>query len=250
VKITIGARHKQHKMNSSFPTANQPGPERQQCELISQGVFSWMIQASLAFVSLASLYVKFRFNFHREHRDFTSWSLDASKQGIAAFGAHVVNLCIAILLSMVARVDDECSAYLVNFVFNIFASFPIVWGLLRLSKRVAVRFHWKALERRGFYGAPTWQYSYFWLQSLEWTLILCSAKILAAMPLFMYSKETIALGRMLLHPLVNSPKLELVVVMIIVPSLLNVMQGSFFSSCCYCFIYQTPAVVLLTWLFC
>jgi hypothetical protein len=215
-------------MNST--TLSSPPDQKEQCQLISQGFFSVIIQSSLALVSLLSLYVKWKLDSSKEEqRDFNVWSLDALKQGCAAFAAHIENIIVAILLSATSHADDECSAYLVNFLFNILAGFPLVWVLLRTANRAARKFHWHALERRGYYGNP-FNTSVFLVQCLEWTLIVCSAKLLASVPLFIFSRNTIALGRWLLRPFEKSPRVELLVVMILVPSLLNVLQVLVFDN--------------------
>ena len=177
-------------------------------------------------MSLLSLYVKWRFG---DHRGFNEWSLDATKQGSAALGAHIVNLVVAILLSRVAKSKDECAAYLVNFLFNIMASFPLVWIALRASKHFARRLDLESLMNRGFYGDP-FRWSFFFAQCAEWTLILCSAKILAALPLFVFSQATVDLGNWILRPLHASPQVELFIVMVIVPCFLNVIQVLVFDN--------------------
>ena len=177
-------------------------------------------------MSLLSLYVKWRFG---DHRGFNEWSLDATKQGSAALGAHIVNLVVAILLSRVAKSKDECAAYLVNFLFNIMASFPLVWIALRASKQCARRLDLESLMDRGFYGDP-FRLSFFVAQCAEWTLILCTAKVVASLPLFLFSEATVDLGNWILDPLHASPEMELFIVMVIVPCLLNVIQVLVFDN--------------------
>jgi hypothetical protein len=207
-------------MNESLPLSLPRLPAS--CEILNASFFSWATQSGLALISFFSLYLKWKLQ-PGEARNFTVWSLDAAKQGSAALAAHVLNIVLALFLSKGATSHDECAAYLVNFCVNVILGFPIVFAFLRVSRSVCMWMRWTALERRGFYGSP-WRMDYFLKQTAEWIVILCGAKLLASVPLFMFNDQTVQLGMYLLRPLHRSPHLELVFVMILVPGTLNVTQ--------------------------
>lgn len=115
-----------------------PWLNRVKCELIVGG-FAIMIQMILGCVAVSSLvYKRYR---ERPQRPFKIWVLDTIKLCFGASFGHVANVGIA--LFMIAGDDatkgDECALYFVNGLMDTTLGMTILYGILRLVSRAAVR---------------------------------------------------------------------------------------------------------------
>lgn len=86
---------------------------------------------------------------------------------------------------------------------------------------------WAALRKSGEYslyrgGPPSWRV--FWAQMFAWLGLVATSKILLAVPMYLLRRQVGELGDMLFAPLREQPKVELVVVMIVGPCVLNALQ--------------------------
>ena len=159
--------------------------------------------------------------------------------------------------------SDECAFYAVNFFFDVTAGVLLVWGLLQGLERCAARCTgggaageaaagWPeeggagavpgasaarpaarpfsccgALRQSGEYaehpgGPPSCRV--FGAQLLSWLGLVACSKLLLAVPMWLLRARVGELGDVLFAPLQADPKVELVVVMVVGPCLLNALQ--------------------------
>ena len=82
-----------------------------------EDAFTSFVQALLALLALASLYLKRQ--QERPKRKFWTWAMDVSKQAFGACYAHVLNMAIAAILADNVRggfqLEDECAWYAINY---------------------------------------------------------------------------------------------------------------------------------------
>lgn len=207
--------------------ANEDG-NVEECKLLS-GDFAALLQVLLGLIALSVLVVKRLREVPR--RPLMVWAFDASKQMVGATFAHVANLLIAILLysyqQEIREKDDEavdqCALYFVNFTLDTTLGVFLNYVLLSAVVLVALRFGWSSLKTPGDYGTPvrvrTWL-----LQVFSWTVVIFSCKFLIAALIVAFQKPLGALAVLLFKPLEKYPDVELALVMIACPCLMNALQ--------------------------
>ncbi|KAF0687587.1 Aste57867_20706 [Aphanomyces stellatus] len=193
----------------------RPSPER--CQLLS-GAQSYMVQLILFVVALTSLWYKR--HVERPKRSLETWSMDVAKQGIGAVVGHFTNIFISIALP---PVTDQCVWYFLNFITDVTLGMVIALSLLRLQQELALLFNCPALFESGDYGVPP-SYRIWAVQLTAWLSIIIFSKGIVTSVLIATATPLSAIGNALFSPLVGHPFSELVVVMIIIPSFLNVVQ--------------------------
>uniref|UniRef100_A0AAV1UVT2 Uncharacterized protein n=1 Tax=Peronospora matthiolae TaxID=2874970 RepID=A0AAV1UVT2_9STRA len=208
--------------------AEQKVAPGQECKLLD-GEFAALLQVLLGLIALSVLILKRLREVPR--RPLLVWALDASKQMIGATFAHVANLGIALLLySHQQSIDkaegelvDQCALYFVNFTLD--TTFGVVLNYLLLSALalVALRWSWSALQTSGDYGTPV-QGRTWLLQVLSWIAVIFTCKMVIAAVILAFQKPLGALAVLLFKPLEKYPDVELVLVMIACPCLMNAMQ--------------------------
>ncbi|TDH66704.1 hypothetical protein CCR75_006610 [Bremia lactucae] len=182
------------------------------------------VQMLLGFLALSSLYAK----WHYEHprRPAKVWFMDAMKQGTSAAMIHVLNIFYAIGLvtySDTPSDQDQCAFYFMNVVIDTTLGVYIAYLLLQASTVLAVRQHWISLRYHGYYGSPpSWQIWGF--QLLQWCTILISMKVFVGVILFTLSTPLGWMGSLLFYPVHQHPKIELLIVMIGCPLVMNMVQ--------------------------
>ncbi|KAG1709449.1 hypothetical protein DVH05_020104 [Phytophthora capsici] len=199
-----------------------------ECKLLS-GNFAALLQVLLGVIAISVLVVKRLREVPR--RPLMVWAFDASKQMVGATFAHVVNLLIAILLySYQQRMEesgdepvDQCALYFVNFTLD--TSFGVFLNYVLLSAVVllALRFDWASLKVPGDYGTPV-QIRAWILQVISWILVISTCKFIIATLIVAFQKPLGAFAVFLFKPLEKHPEVELALVMIACPCLMNMMQ--------------------------
>ncbi|OQR86617.1 hypothetical protein ACHHYP_10346 [Achlya hypogyna] len=202
-------------------TRNTTGHER--CTLLS-GTFDTLVQVGLGLFALTVLVVK-RY-LERPMRPVKVWLFDASKQAIGAFAAHGANMFIAILLTSAASDNteaDQCAFYFVNFTLDTTFGVLLNYAFLRLLVRAAERRNWTTLQVPGDYGNPirlrTWL-----LQLSTWILIIFTVKIVIGSGIFVLEGPLGDVAAWIFHPLREHPHIELLIVMVACPCLMNGLQ--------------------------
>ncbi|KAE8889741.1 hypothetical protein PF010_g6907 [Phytophthora fragariae] len=198
-----------------------------ECKLLS-GTFAVALQILLGFIAMSVLVLKRLHEVPR--RPLMVWAFDASKQMIGATFAHVANLLIAIMLysyQQEQRTDeeavDQCALYFVNFTLDTTLGVFLNYVLLSAVVLLAHRFGWTSLKTPGDYGIPirvrTWL-----LQVISWIVVIFTCKFLIASLIVAFEKPLGAFAVLLFKPLEKHPEVELALVMIACPCLMNALQ--------------------------
>lgn len=186
--------------------------------------FTAFVQALLAFIALASLYLK----RHREipRRRFETWFMDVSKQGIGAIYAHVLNMIIAALIVANVRGDfvleDQCAWYATMYVMDTVVGLVLSIYLLALLDKVSNARNWTTLMHSGVYVGPD-RYITWGHQILAWLLILTVVKAILTFLMWAASPILGFWAAILFAPFDGNTRMELLFVMIVFPGFLNVI---------------------------
>jgi hypothetical protein len=120
--------------------------------------------------------------------------------------------------------SDQCAWYAINYVLDCGLGVPIIWCLLQATSWAARQWGCRALARTGDYEAlgrdrvcRTWL-----LQLGAWLWIVAASKVILALCMWPLGAFFGRLGLKLFEPLRPYPKVELVVVMVGLPCVLNV----------------------------
>ncbi|TDH72607.1 hypothetical protein CCR75_001031 [Bremia lactucae] len=198
-----------------------------ECKLLS-GNFAIALQILLGLIAISVLV------FKRVHevpqRPLMIWAFDAAKQMVGATCAHVANLLIAILLySFQGQMQsndeavDQCALYFVNFTldttFGIFLNYVLLSAVIQL----AYRFQWSSLQTPGDYGIPI-QLRTWVLQVFSWLFVIMVCKFIIALLIVAFQKPLVTFAGFLFQPLYKNPDIELAIVMIACPCLMNALQ--------------------------
>merc|ERR1719464_2328073 len=119
-------------------------------------------------------------------------------------------------------VASQCAWYLVNFAITVLCGVFLLWGAMGLYARAVDRFNLHFL-RSGEYGnPPSWRP---WLaQLLVWGLLASGEKaVTAALVILPLHPQLDSLAVAIERPFAPFPKLELLLVMVVAPVLLNVL---------------------------
>ncbi|XP_034529865.1 transmembrane protein 110, like [Notolabrus celidotus] len=173
--------------------------------------FGVLIQGLLAIVAFSTLMLK-RF---REpvgiRRPWRIWFFDTSKQAIGALFIHFANVFLSTLTK-----EDPCSLYLMNFLLDATLGMLVIWLAVKLVSKLVEHKEWTLLMF-GEYGDPPQAAA--WLgQCGIYLLIMVLEKGVISLVLLVpgWSK----LQEVLLSYIAD-PQMELVLVMLIVPFIVN-----------------------------
>jgi hypothetical protein len=198
------------------------------CKLLA-GQFAILIQFILAFICFLTLAIKW--HYEKPRRSTMVWVLDGTKQGVGSMTGHLANIFLSTILAASlssSSSDDECKWYLMNYLSD--ATLGILFNLsllLSLNWFLHRQYDAQQLESYGLkfgsYGTPI--SSSVWLsQLLIWLIIILIGKLLTFSCFYLISTEVDLLLSSFFHLFDGYPKVELVMVMIIVPFLLNSFQ--------------------------
>ncbi|KAK1942643.1 Store-operated calcium entry regulator STIMATE [Phytophthora citrophthora] len=88
---------------------------------------------------------------------------------------------------------------------------------------IAIRQQWTSLRCHGYYGSPpSWRV--WWMQLLQWCTVLIIMKFFVGVVLYAFSSPLGWVGSLLFYPVHNHPKIELLIVMIGCPLVMNMVQ--------------------------
>lgn len=195
------------------------------CELIN-GSFSVFIQLLLGFMALSSLLIKRKY-FERPKRSRKIWLYDTLKQIIGQFFAHIYNILIALILAERKEYNDPCEWYILNYILDTILGMFVCWLFVRLVNRISYRYT-KPFLRSGNYRTASGRMQgigQYMIQLGVWIGIIFTTKVLIFVLILLPFKYFLQkLGDVIVHPLVDHPKAELIVVMIIVPLIMNSIQ--------------------------
>ncbi|KAG5267778.1 hypothetical protein AALO_G00225630 [Alosa alosa] len=173
--------------------------------------FGVLIQGLLAVVAFSTLMLK-RF---REpigvRRPWKIWFYDTSKQAIGALFIHFANIFLSTLTKA-----DACSLYLMNFILDATLGMLVIWMGVKVVSRI-VEHKQCTLLTFGEYGDPP-RASAWWGQCAIYLLIMILEKGVVTLVLLIPGWTN--LQAVLLNYIPN-PQVELVLVMLIVPFIVN-----------------------------
>ncbi|KAL5267388.1 hypothetical protein ACHWQZ_G004433 [Mnemiopsis leidyi] len=191
-------------------TANSTSSE--ECNLTDS--FGFLIQFLLATIAFSILVLKRYREPKYERRSVMVWLLDVSKQAIGAGFIHVFNVLASQLFF---SNQDPCSLYFVNMFIDMTVGLLILYGLISLS-RYLLRDSSYAYLKSGEYGNPPQAKA--WLAQCGIYLLIMIIQKLLVSPLVLIPFWT-TFREFLFSPLKGHGKLEVVVVMLIVPLFVN-----------------------------
>jgi len=192
------------------------------CKLIN-GPFSLLVQVVLGLIAMSSLLIKRKW-FEQPQRPLKIWIYDVSKQIIGQLFAHACNIFVALIIvnlrSIDSQDDDECEWYLLNYLMDTIFGVIICYCLLRLQNWISRKYEIPSLISGIYHNIKT-----YFIQLALWLVIILISKIIilfcVIMPLEKYFK---IVGDFMIRPLINHPKTELIIIMVIVPLIMNICQ--------------------------
>lgn len=230
----IGSHHSSHHSDVVDHTTDTDDVDQDKpCRLIA-GVFAIVIQLLLGIVVLSALFLKRYWNMYKcrlkkPERDFKTWVLDISKQAVGSCFAHGCNVVLAMLLSTISIQNpgehpmhpDECAWYFINFLVDSFLGIPLIWALLEVLHMVAQKCNLEALTESGNYGNDN-VYCTWLTQLIAWLWIVFATKLTLGLLIWPLGRTLGRFGVWMFGPLHRTPEIELVLVMVLAPCIINV----------------------------
>eukprot|EP00953_Heterococcus_sp_UTEX-ZZ885_P041040 20952-Heterococcus_DN1.PRE.4 len=199
----------------------------ERCHLIG-GTYANILQLVLAMAALSGLLIKR--GKEVPQRPIKVWLYDVSKQGFGSIFIHFSNIFIAILLSDMSERDgstggarDECALYFVQFVLDMSIGLVLLYCLIHIQELVALRWHIPSLAVSGDYGTPA-KFTWYWHQLCVYMAMLLLVKLVVSVVVIAADATLSTISRWLFSPLKKYPALELTIVMIVCPYILNGIQ--------------------------
>lgn len=191
----------------TFLSSSQP----EQCEIF--GDFGWFIQGTLGLLSFSSLIVK-RY-LEKNPRTWKIWFFDASKQAVSSGLLHTLNL----FLSSSAGSENQCTWYFLNFSIDTVLGMALCYLLLHGIEKCLNNFRLLSFKS-GYYGeipdVGMWVYQLF-----IWISIILSVKAIIWVVMVLFKQPLQFFGDVILFPFKGYPQIELVMVMVFIPLVLN-----------------------------
>lgn len=207
------------------------------CKLINLGSVAYadFIQLLLGLLAIFSLI--FKRHIERPQRTCHIWFLDVSKQASGGLFAHLLNITMAMYLSSIQSGGGQCAWYFINYTIDTTIGIIFAWFYFKIIKYTAHRFHWTSLMRSGDYHlhksyiaiSNRVNYKIWIIQLLSWVTVIALTKFtllgfiyLAILPLSSFA--------VFFEDLFQNSKVELLVVMICCPLLMNAIQFWIFDT--------------------
>lgn len=191
---------------------------------ILQKPLDYVMQGALALLAFGSLILKRYFESPR--RCWLTFGLDTSKQCCGFALCHFINMAQSELLKQPNF--SPCEWYWINIVLDTTVRVVVAYGLFRLIYWLLDRYVVAHELASGEYGSPVvWQR--FFKQLALWLVVVLLSRAMLAALIYSMPKQLMAVAAPLLAPLERYSKhdngdLELVVVMLVSPTLLNILQ--------------------------
>ncbi len=155
---------------------------------------------------------------------------DISKQGISSLLIHFMNLLLAVMLSK-QNDDDACVWYLINCLLDTSLGVMFNWILVRLIEVIARKNKIEELVSGCYYSRSITEfndlninYSIWAVQTGIWCIICSLMKLFIYFIMLSFPDSLEKLGSNMLKSVSIYPRLELIIVMVIVPFILNCVQ--------------------------
>jgi len=196
--------------------------EQGRCRLLS-GSFSLLVQGFLASICIITLLVKRQMEIPR--RAWRVWFFDVMKQAVGSFFGHSSNILLSLFLTRLLSERDECRWYCVIYITD--ASLGMTFNLVFIylvDILVIKQFPSLIFLKVGEYGSPP-KWSFFLPQLLIYLIIVLLSKLmlLGILENFVGPLDD-GMGVIFRGFITSHPEFELFLVMIIIPTILNVVQ--------------------------
>jgi len=196
-----------------------------ECKLIS-GAFGLAVQGTLLACCFAVLFIKRLRESPR--RPWLIWFFDLSKQAFSSGLQHGANLLFGVSLARDGRAS-QCGWYFVLYVITSTAAILVVAAAMAAVNWLVVRYQCLLLKTGEYGSPPSWR---TWLvQLLVWGAIGLGEKVLTTFSLVVPFRRTLGeLAAWLEQPLLPYPHLELILIMVVTPVLLNIISVVIFDN--------------------
>lgn len=191
------------------------------CKLLG-GYFASFIQGCLAVLCIGTLVIKRQ--YEQPRRPWIVWFFDIMKQGTGSSFGHFSNIYLSMVISAKLAGSDECQWYCLTYITDSTMGTILNLCFLNVLERFVKCYPQQcSVLKFGEYGDPP-QLAVWLPQLFVWLAIVIVVKIILlsvllqlVVPLDHFLTSSFA-------PLRSKPKVELVLVMIVVPSILNTVQ--------------------------
>ncbi|KAM6092863.1 store-operated calcium entry regulator STIMATE-like isoform 1-T1 [Theristicus caerulescens] len=178
------------------------------------GRFGVLLQSLLALCAFSTLMLKRFKEPKEERRPWRIWFYDTSKQAIGALFIHFANIFLSDLTE-----EDPCSLYLINFILDATLGMLLIWLGVKVVSWIVQHKKYTYLVF-GEYGDPPQAAA--WIgQCILYLLIMVFEKTVISLVLLIpgWTKlQQILLGY------IPNPQLELILVMLVVPFIVNAIM--------------------------
>jgi len=151
------------------------------------------------------------------------WFLDVMKQGIGSSFGHFANIFLSVIIADTLTDADECQWYGLTYVVDSTLGTAINLSLLRIFEHIVRKSPHCTRMNFGEYGNPP-QLNIFFPQLCVWLTIVLLGKSMILFWMFQLINPLNTFISRLFRIFHDQPRLELVVVMIIIPTILNTVQ--------------------------
>ncbi|KAM4035158.1 store-operated calcium entry regulator STIMATE-like [Anomaloglossus baeobatrachus] len=176
--------------------------------------FGVLIQGVLAVVAFSTLMLKRWREPKEERRPWRIWFFDTSKQAIGALFIHFTNIFLSDLTE-----EDPCSLYLMNFLLDATLGMILIWLSVKFVSMIVQQRRYTLLVF-GEYGDPPQAAAWLGQCSLYLLIMIVEKTIIS---LILLIPGWTKLQEILLD-YITDPKLELVLVMLVVPFIVNAIM--------------------------
>ena len=225
---TLGYWSSGHKHGRCGPPNPSPFKPLMLCHLLD-GVFGLEIQFLLMSLCLGSLLLKRHYEVPK--RNFKVFLLDVLKQSSSSSFGHLFNLFSSkyiVLYGFKETVLDECQCYILQYLLD--SSFGLMLNLagINLVEHILGKY-FPALSylRSGnyydFHDRNKIKIKYWFAQLFIWMVIVIINKIVALI-ILLHIYSSLKNSMVYLFSGITNPHVELFVVMILIPGVLNIIQ--------------------------
>lgn len=192
------------------------------CKLL-EGFLTYFLQSLLGLLALTIIYFKWKREYPKRENKVVLF--DVSKQIFGMAFAHLLNIAIAIMLSSHFMSNNECRWYFINFLIDVVFGIPINYGLLCLSNYYIRKHSIKRLETGNYITGYNCCNISYTMQLCLWIFIILLSKTLTLLIVILpFQNQLNSFGKWVLGPVSSNVNLELAVVMVIFPIILNIIQ--------------------------
>ena len=199
--------------------------------------FGITVQIILGIISFLSLFVKRHYEIPK--RSFRIFCLDITKQLVGALWQHILNVALAVYLQLKVNKGNGCDWYFINFISEICFSVLLTISIQSMVSHYAERYDILILQSGVYLSIHDAQYIYrysyeeldkhinykvWFIQLIIWVMIVTISKLTVFGLEYYFADEIITIGINILLVFYGHPILELLVVMMIIPFVLNCMQ--------------------------